>query len=459
MVPVPGRPRASSLPVFSVSATNGRSYIDSAHNKREYENKPETAFNRLWSDELKEWRPPKDTDYFFENVEGEPVISISSSDVRGNKIQVSSTGGSTYIASYSMKETKMNEVSTIYVPGRPPLYRKPHDDDFPLTVPHDTGISYIDEHAGRFPKFQSLPLFRALTALNPDFRFPEQKVHVVMNRTTALKFIHFFKNAKDQSFHVELVMVENTLFIHRKTRYSKGGSAKKACGRNFEATLTVKDDELDDATSHHRYTMYPLGPLNIVCRYEVDGYMVEDDIPEDPSRSPCQYPDPPRSGTPSSGESQYPDCVVIHKGTIVKQDQLVEMKSNESSRPMEQMWLGRTSIFVGGKGKCKEGDNHNIYSWRAFRTKFVPQSGDESFEKEEASWRGEEGQHKEYLEKMVWFLQKLRDTVDKMPNSQAILVSLHEEGNNHREVAIYETKQKIEVAPKEVIEQFWSKDE
>jgi hypothetical protein len=191
-------------------------------------------------------------------------------NVRPDLTLVTSSDGCSYITSYSMKETKENEPPTIYVPGSAPLYKKPAANDFPLIIPHDTGKHYSDEHSACFLESQYLPFFRGMEITNPGFRFDDEGINVVMNRSIVEKFIRFLKGTSDQAYHLELTIEGNTLFVSKKTRNSTSKSAPGTCGRNFETLLTEQDSELGDATGHHRYTSLSLGSLKLIVRYEFD---------------------------------------------------------------------------------------------------------------------------------------------------------------------------------------------
>lgn len=91
----------------------------------------------------------------------------------------------------------------------------------------------------------------ALLANNPNFRFDEEELNIVVDRSTLEKLMKTIKGCSDQAFHLELVLVGKTLFIGRKVQHAKSWSQKNTRGRNFEAFLTMEDPELEDATSHH----------------------------------------------------------------------------------------------------------------------------------------------------------------------------------------------------------------
>ena len=435
-----------------MSLEHGRTYIDSAHNKREYESKTENAFNRV------RFKAPKKTDYMFENASDTIVLSLEYREVMDSDSIVSSRGGHTHLGSYSMKETKENEPPTIYVPGTAPKYTKrDFDKDGSLKLLPDTGLHFMDEHAERFPKQQYVPMFRALAVTNPSFRFNE--IHIVVNRTVLMNMILFIKGASSlQPFHLELDMEQNTLFIGRKVRNAKSSFGtdpdKPSFGHNLEAALTTKDPELEDSTSYHRFLMYQLGHLNIVIRYEVDAYMAESEVPQDSDAVPCHYPEHVSDAIPAEviDPQAPPATVVIAKGTPIKQHQLVEMKSGKSSRPLEQMWFGRTPNCVTGKPLKEvtpEGVRYGVYTHRITKTQFVTQSGEKDFE----DW---EQQNQPWLRKLVWLLQKLRDTVETTKDRSAIFVALNEKDN--KRFTMYETKERVGALPRELVERFWNKE-
>jgi len=430
-----GRPRASSNPVFSTSTIHGTHYIDRTSGKRVY-----IDLN------LKTFSKPKGEEWYlhmYANANADKIVWQGTyEDIYPSSDDISSVEGYALICSYSfMDEAK----STISVPGSPPVFKRPNPRDFPLKIAPDSGYHFSDEHADRAPQQQYEPAFQAIAMMNPDIRFNE--VDVVINRTTMLTLMKCVKNASFQAFHLDLDLEKNTLFIGRKVRNAKVRSATNTYGRNFESALT--ESEIDGATTHHRFIRYKLGSLTIVVRHEADAYDPTIESPQDsdapPSTLPTFVPNEHDVETIQHGGPQ--KTTVLVQGKAVPQYQILELKSNASSRPIDQMWFGRTPT-------CCLGGKHNAhfdgtYRQKDLRIKEVTQAGSKS-----DSFKGFEKWEKgnqEALQKVVTLLQLLRKTVgEDTKHRSAVLVAMGSD-----DIKVYETKERIGALPKEIVERFW----
>lgn len=327
--------------------------------------------------------------------------------------------------------------------------------------------------------------------MNQNFSFTEQKVHIVVNRTVLMNLLTFFKGPnKLQQFHLELDMEGETLIIDRKvwngTTYPNANTRSYRHG--FEAALTTKDSNLEDPTGQHRAIMYLLGHLNIILRYEVDAYMDESEVPNDLSVEPCQHPDNFQDVEQAdfADPNISPTTVVIPKGRFIKQNQLIEMKSGNTSRPLEQMWFGRTPSCINGHHTYRPKDNVGVWTENKLKTQHFPQSNFRDIEAprndvEDAGAKGllrirstappnakkkkdEQFSYKSFeywvvtnqqnLKKLVWLLQKLYDTVQQSKNKAGIFVYLKER-DDHR-CMVYDVKERRGALPKDLVEHFWS---
>jgi hypothetical protein len=363
-------------------------------------------------------------------------------DIHASPDTVSSADGYSLGSSYSFMD---KEKTTISVPGSPPVFKRPRAEDFPLRVAPDTGYHFMDEHAERAPIYQYEPAFQAMALMSPDTRLND--VDIVINRTTILNLIKFLKGTSFQEFHLHLDFEKNTLFIGRQVRNAKVRSTRNSYGRNFEAALT--ESGINDATTHHRMLKYKFGSLTLVVRHEADAYDPTIVTPRDPDVLPTVHPsfDPGDYNAENIQCDESQGTIVIPQGKVVPQHQILELKSNASSRPLDQMWLGRTPT-------CCLGGKHNAafdgtYKRRDIRIKSVTQKGDhkdnyKGFE----SW---EADNQEVLQKLVTLLQLLRKTVEeKTEHRSAVLVAMSGD-----DMKIYQTKKRIGALPKEIVDHFW----
>jgi hypothetical protein len=375
--------------------------------------------------------PPKkinDPTWMLENAnEKQLVMSMPLENTRQSAIAVSSKNGYKLMCSYSWKKTK---TPTIYVPGSPAVfipYNISKQKGIRLAL--DSGRHWVDQHAKRVPKHQFEPVFQALTVVNPEVLFND--VDIVVNRSSLMMLVRFLRNQSSQAFHLDLDIVQNTLFLGRKVKNAMVESTEGSYGRTFENHFTAEDAQLQDADGHHRILQYNFGGLNMVVRVETDAY-----IPNTQMLMGCR-PDDLQESLSANGichQSPQP-TTVIAKGTMVSHASTIEIKSNDSSRPLEQMWFGRTPYCC--LGKQKQG-----FFTRA-EVKYVTH---EDFEE----W---EGKQQEVLQKLVWLLQELRTVVkEKSREGSAVLVSL----GKGEPIEVYETKTRVGALPQEIVERFWT---
>jgi hypothetical protein len=429
------RPRASSNPVFSTSQIHGKHYIDRNSGKREY---GDLTLKVLSKPKGKEWYS-----HMYANINADKTVWQGSyADIHASSDVVSSAQGYVLICSYSFMGEAM---TTISVPGSPPAFKRLNPQDFPLHVAPDTGYHFSDEHAERAPEQQYEPAFQAIGLMSPDMRFND--VDIVINRTTILNLIKCVRNVSFQEFHLDLDFEKNTLFIGRKVRNAKVRSAANTYGRNFDAALT--DSEIDGATSHHRMVKYKFGPLTLVLRHEADAYDPTIETPRDPATPPSAHP----SFVPGEDNAEVVQhegprkTTVIAQGKVVPQHQILELKSNASSRPIDQMWFGRTpTCCLGGKHNSRF---DGTYKQKDIKVKEITQAGDKSDSfKGFDNW---ESGNQEALQKVVTLLQLLRTTVDEnTAHRSAVFVAM-----NSEDMKVYETKERIGALPKEMVERFW----
>jgi hypothetical protein len=282
---------------------------------------------------------------------------------------------------------------------------------------------------------------------SPSIRLND--VQIVANRTALMSLVNFCNNNANQSFHLELIMVGDTLTIARKVKNAKGQSAENAFGRNFESQCTKKNSELEDVTGHHRVIMYKLGNLNVIVRHEADAYVEESDAPGDADRSPCTYPDggPAANSAGMASSEGSPPITVIAKGEMVPQHLILEMQTT-GNRPYMQMYLGRTPNFCGGTPSKDEDTLGQI----PFRHKYQYKS---TGQKEVEVWE-EKGRNQEVLQKLVWFLKQLIEAVKKTEHRSAILYVPKKKKLVN--VTVFAAKERIDALLADLVERFWTKE-
>tara|TARA_R110002003_G_scaffold1364_3_gene22915 strand:+ start:5105 stop:6202 length:1098 start_codon:yes stop_codon:yes gene_type:complete len=263
------------------------------------------------------------------------VLHLVTKDIQQSQTPVTSKGGFDFWGSYSLTQTRD---PIILDPGYPPLfndYKARNIGPDGLRVQPDMGKHWVDQHADKARIHQFEPLFQMLAILYPNVRL--NKIHIVINRSSLMS-LHKIANGKYcQLFHLDLDLIGDTLFIGRKTRNAK--STSNAYGHNFEAEFTTADPDFEGAEGYFRVIQYKLGDLEVVVRIEADAYMA---AKRNPPTFAAPTPAELRESTPGIMHTGPQLTKVVLAGKMIPQDRIIELKSNDKSKPKEQMWFGRT---------------------------------------------------------------------------------------------------------------------
>lgn len=268
-------------------------------------------------------------------------------------------------------------------------------------------------------------MFQALSVMNPDYRFND--VDVLADRNNLRVLLEFCQGKANGPFRLDVYLVSNTLVIVRKESRWWKNSDGVGYGCNFEKFFTRPAEGMEDATSHYRAIRYPLGPLNVVCRFEADAY--DDGIVTGGSAP---------SDTVSGGLAARPHLdlrapiKVLPRGRIIPTAQLVELKTQRYDpervrlvQCQDQLWFGRTSLLFTGPYGLNTGVINRIkYEDATERIK---------------NW---EENNQDSLRKLPALLSQLRSILkrERRPNYAIVLVREDKagpltvrtmEGNNH----------------------------
>ncbi|KAH8731755.1 hypothetical protein GQ44DRAFT_670296 [Phaeosphaeriaceae sp. PMI808] len=309
------------------------------------------------------------------------------------------------LCSYNWKASS-DDTNTIFVPGGPGKWQPP---TLPHTLEPDSGFQYADYNYARQPRSPYEPMFQALSVMNPGYQF--MNIDVLADRNNLRVLLEFVQGRANGPFRLDLYSIFNTLVIVRNESKWWKLSDGKSYGCNFERLFTTPAEGMEEATSHYRAIRYPMGPLNIVVRFEADAYdddMVSDEVPSASTQ--------PASGGLSERPSfRYSAPIrVVQKGHIVPTAHMVELKT-QSYYPdkhqlvscQDQLWFGRTSRLYTGPYEPKTGVIRKIrYEDATQRIK---------------KW---ESIQQENLQKLVALLAMLKEIMkkEKRPNRAVILV-------------------------------------
>jgi hypothetical protein len=387
--------------------------------------------------------PPKkakDVSWMLENAKLERFVWTTTIDaIPPSANEVAPKEATELLCGYSWKRTPD---PTIYVPGTPATYTPP---DFvvigqkdgaeitgPVQLPEDTSSHWVDQHAERVSLQQFESIFQAATAMNKDLRF--NKVKIVVSGSSLMQLHSFLRGRSSQAFHLELQIVNDILFIERKVRSAKTVSREGSYGRSFEHCFTTEDPELEYAEGHHRVLGYMFCGIYMAIRIEADACVANHEYNLD--ALVVLLPDfDPLLGTNAGIVYDNPQRTkVIIGGILVPHAQLMELKSNDKTKPKEQMWFGRTPICVLG--------THTNGLFKKSELKYMTQEETDEWEEN----------YQLSLRKLAWLLEELRTVVkEQTSGGSAVLVCMGKEAP----LVMYETKIHVDALPKEIVDVFW----
>jgi hypothetical protein len=158
---------------------------------------------------------------------------------------------------------------------------------------------------------------------------------------------------------------------------------------------------------------------------------------------------------------------VVLAGMMVPQDQIVELKSNNKSKPKEQMWFGRTPNCCCGsfqnenkkaRDQEKEKAKRGLYIQKNVKVEHMSLDDFEKWETDFTEATHEQSNDMDVqkgLRKLVSLLDFLREATKKTSEGAAVMVYAEDE-NKNRIITVYEAKEKISALPGEIVERFWN---
>ncbi|KAL8928622.1 MAG: hypothetical protein Q9172_000837 [Xanthocarpia lactea] len=146
----------------------------------------------------------------------------------------------------------------------------------------DTGFSYVDQNADRYPKSPISPLFSSVLQVQPTYPF--SSVDVVSDRSPLRKLYAFAArepNLKNFRFGFSVFGDDKkTVVCHRmeeKTREEFEEGQFHGYRAAFEAQCLRPNGKAQGAKSHYRISEYEFGGLKFLVRSGVDGSIANTD--------------------------------------------------------------------------------------------------------------------------------------------------------------------------------------
>ncbi|KUI72688.1 hypothetical protein VM1G_08220 [Cytospora mali] len=323
----------------------------------------------------------------------------------------------------------------------------------PTKVQPDSGFQYVDQDASCLPKYPFEVVFHAAGMMDPSFQF--NSIDVLLNRNSLRKFLEFCMGRTQDSFRVNLFLVNNTLIIERCVKSPKEylNNGGPGFGHNFERATTRLPPGLSNSTAHHRVLRYNLGGLECAVRFEVDASY---DDPNTAGVSGDGGPsDAAQGGQFESLEAGFSSLALgkttnagpgdvsvstVSRGSGTPQTSVAELKTQRISRsrpkPIPQLWFGRTRYLITGShdngvfGRVKVDDlRESLVDW----------------ESKEANQNG--------LRKLALLLSRLRDVVSLTDGKACVVI--YEKGVKGSPLRVFTDTSGRKPLPDSVIDRFW----
>lgn len=325
------------------------------------------------------------------------------------------------------------------------------DISLPITLPKDEGTYFVDQNASRVTQYPFEPLFRATALMSPAVRFDD--VDIVVNRNSLRKLLDFCGGRVKESFRVNILLIDKSLFIERCERSARKlirGSQNAGWGRSFERAFTKFPPGLEDSTGHHRVLRYPLGDLNCVVRFEVDASYEKmgGETAADPINQVVGSADLKSlavsmnklsiRGSTEDEAARYQAMETRKQARLMPQSTAAEIKAKTNpgnlGTYLPQLWFGRTPWLIIGRHANGTFNKINITNAAA---QFV-------------DW---ETRHQTKLRKLVSVLTQLREVARKHQGRNCIAIC--EKGSLPRTIKIFASTVVKQVLPDDLVREFW----
>lgn len=137
-------------------------------------------------------------------------------------------------------------------------------------LPGDAGEYYRDVNAAAYPKHPLEPAIVSVMKMNPS----PIPVNIVACGSTIGNLLRFARGADlDRSFRILVEKVGGTVhLIRRENSPREKIEGVRGFGHTFPEAYTTWDSSVKRSTSHQRILSYQFGGLDLMVRFEGDGY-------------------------------------------------------------------------------------------------------------------------------------------------------------------------------------------
>ncbi|EFX01641.1 geranylgeranyl pyrophosphate synthetase [Grosmannia clavigera kw1407] len=258
---------------------------------------------------------------------------------------------------------------TIMIPGMPPRWSPPAAGAPPPVLSEDNGAYFRDINAGHYAAHPMEPTVVAGLAADPSL---PRSTDIVACGSTLGSLLRFLRG-DDKPFRMLAEIVTGSLFLVRRERSpTELLQNVYGYGHSFPEAYTTWDPRVRGSTSHQRLIRYSFGHLDLAVRYEVDGYLEDEE--EQKKRTERQQTEETASassvddlvagldglstagsnekrGSPSSTSA----LTVVHGGSPVDRRCVIDIKTrSERKRELEdtialelpRLWVRQIDNFV-----------------------------------------------------------------------------------------------------------------
>ena len=150
----------------------------------------------------------------------------------------------------------------------------------------------------------------------------------------------------------------------------------------------------------------------------------------------ASHPEPEIANTTIRPESS-DSTIVLLAGKSIPHSKTMELKSNNQSKPLDQIWVGRTSRWSLGTNK------DGVFS--STEKTFTPEDMRKNYE--------DDSKRQGALRKLVWLLGELKTTVkNNTSNGSAVLLCL----GKGEELVVRPMKTHLPALPDAIVQRFWT---
>ncbi|KEY66029.1 hypothetical protein S7711_06937 [Stachybotrys chartarum IBT 7711] len=172
------------------------------------------------------------------------------------------------VASYNWADKKQPE---ILVPGKPPRWTPQSSVKLREDDPYRK--YYLDINLASYPKHALEAVAEAVMTMDPSI----PKIQLYACASTMNNLLQFCKGESDRKFRMFVERMGDTVHLIRRQNSPLELLPGEiyGCGHTFPEAYTTWDTDVKQCKSHQRIIRYKLGDLNMMLRFEGDGFVAD----------------------------------------------------------------------------------------------------------------------------------------------------------------------------------------